>query len=213
MFGASWTNTDRTKNWFQAAFDDATKGTAFEGKISIEYFIFSDKTWSEQFADGEYDLCFGAWGNAPFNPAYLLCETQISAENRYAVKWDPTTVSVTVKATPDEKHKDGVYTYNLEQWRTILQGLGGCEVDFTLFPMEDRLTALSAVETAILKAYYSVPVFSRTSAELVSYKVNYGSNEYNTFMEFGGVRYMTYNYSDQEWANYVKGNGGMLSYR
>lgn len=206
-------NTDRIKNWFQAAFDDATKGTAFEGKISIEYFIFSDKTWSEQFADGEYDLCFGAWGNAPFNPAYLLCETQISAENRYAVKWDPKTVSVTVKATPDDKHKDGVYTYNLEQWRLILQGKDGCPVNFKNFPMEDQLTALGAVETAILKAYYSIPVYSRYSASLMGYKTDYITYEYNTFMGYGGIRYMSYNFDDTEWAAFVAEKGGELNYK
>lgn len=207
-------NTDRIKNWFQAAFDDATKGTAFEGKISIEYFIFSDKTWSEQFADGEYDLCFGAWGNAPFNPAYLLCETQISDDNRYAVKWDPTTVEVTVKATPDEKHKDGVYTYNLEQWRLILQGKEGCPVNFKKnFSMEDQLTALGAVETAILKAYYSIPVYSRYSASLMGYKTDYITYEYNTFMGYGGIRYMSYNFDDTEWAAFVAEKGGELNYK
>lgn len=206
-------NTDRIKNWFQAAFDDATKGTAFEGKISIEYFVFSDKTWSEQFADGEYDLCFGAWGNAPFNPAYLLCETQISADNRYAVKWDPTTVSVTVKAKPDDKHKDGVYTYNLEQWRLILQGKDGCPVNFKNFPMEDQLTALGAVETAILKAYYSIPVYSRYSASLMGYKTDYVTYEYNTFMGYGGIRYMSYNFDDTEWAAFVAEKGGELNYK
>ena len=206
-------NTDRIKNWFQAAFDDATKGTAFEGKISIEYFIFSDKTWSEQFADGEYDLCFGAWGNAPFNPAYLLCETQISDDNRYAVKWDPTTVEVTVKATPDEKHKDGVYTYNLEQWRLILQGKDGCPVNFKNFPMEDQLTALGAVETAILKAYYSIPVYSRYTASLMGYKTDYITYEYNTFMGYGGIRYMSYNFDDTEWAAFVAEKGGELNYK
>ena len=142
-------NTDRTKNWFQAAFDDATKGTALEGKISIEYFIFSDKTWSEQFEKGEYDLCFGAWANAPFNPSYLLCETQINKDVRWAKGWDPTKVNVSVKATPDADHKDGIYTYNLEQWRLILQGKEGCPVNFKNFPMEDQLTALGAVEAAI----------------------------------------------------------------
>lgn len=206
-------NTDRIKNWFQAAFDDATKGTAFEGKISIEYFVFSDKTWSEQFADGEYDLCFGAWSNAPFNPAYLLCETQISADNRYAINWDPTTVSVTVKATPDEKHKDGVYTYNLEQWRLILQGKDGCPVNFKNFPMEDQLAALGAVETAILKAYYSIPVYSRYSASLMGYKTDYITYEYNTFMGYGGIRYMSYNFDDTEWAAFVAEKGGELNYK
>lgn len=206
-------NTDRVKNWFQAAFDNMTKGTSIEGKVKIEYFMFSSATWSEQFADGEYDLCFGAWGNAPFNPAYLLCETQISDENRYAVKWDPTTVEVTVKATPDDKHKDGNYTYNLAQWRLILQGKDGCPVNFKNFPMEDQLAALGAVETAILKEYYSIPVFSRYSASLMGYKVDYVSYEYNTFLGYGGIRYMTFNYDDTAWAEFVASNNNILNYK
>lgn len=206
-------NTDRVKNWFQAAFDNMTKGTSIEGKVKIEYFMFSSATWSEQFADGEYDLCFGAWGNAPFNPAYLLCETQISDENRYAVKWDPTTVEVTVKATPDDKHKDGNYTYNLAQWRLILQGKDGCPVNFKNFPMEDQLAALGAVETAILKEYYSIPVYSRYSASLMGYKVDYVSYEYNTFMGYGGIRYMTFNYDDTAWAEFVASNNNILNYK
>lgn len=206
-------NTDRVKNWFQAAFDNMTKGTSIEGKVKIEYFMFSSATWSEQFENGEYDLCFSAWGNAPFNPAYLLCETQISKVNRYAKMWDPETVSVTVKATPDDKHKDGVYTYNLEQWRLILQGKEGCPVNFKNFPMEDQLTALGAVETAILKAYYSIPVFSRYSASLMGYKVDYVSYEYNTFMGYGGIRYMTFNYDDTAWAEFVASNNNILNYK
>lgn len=206
-------DTDRAKNWFQAAFDNMTKGTSIEGKVKIEYFMFSSATWSEQFSDGEYDLCFGAWGQAAFNPAYLLCETQISAENRYATNWDPKTVSVTVKATPDDKHEDGVYTYNLEQWRLILQGKDGCPVNFKNFPMEDQLAALGAVETAILKEYYSIPVFSRYSASLMGYKVDYVSYEYNTFMGYGGIRYMTFNYDDTAWAEFVASNNNILNYK
>lgn len=206
-------DTDRVKNWFQAAFDNMTKGTSIEGKVKIEYFMFSSATWSKQFSAGEYDLCFGAWGNAAFNPAYLLCETQISAENRYATNWDPKTVSVTVKATPDDKHKDGLYTYNLEQWRLILQGKDGCPVNFKNFPMEDQLAALGAVETAILKVYYSIPVFSRYSASLMGYKVDYVSYEYNTFMGYGGIRYMTFNYDDTAWAEFVASNNNILNYK
>lgn len=206
-------DTDRAKNWFQAAFDNMTKGTSIEGKVKIEYFMFSSATWSEQFSDGEYDLCFGAWGQAAFNPAYLLCETQISAENRYAKNWDPKTVSVTVKATPDDKHEDGIYTYNLEQWRLILQGKDGCPVNFKNFPIEDQLAALGAVETAILKEYYSIPVFSRYSASLMGYKVDYVSYEYNTFMGYGGIRYMTFNYDDTAWAEFVASNNNILNYK
>ena len=206
-------NTDRVKNWFQAAFDSMTKGTSIEGKVKIEYFMFSSATWSDQFRNGEYDLCFGAWGSAAFNPAYLLCETQIGEANRYAKEWDPTAVNVTVKATPDADHKDGVYTYNLEQWRNILQGKDTALPNFKNFPMEDQLAALGAVETAILKEYYSIPVYSRYAASLMGYKVDYVSYEYNTFMGYGGIRYMTFNYDDTAWAEFVASNNNILNYK
>lgn len=207
-------NTDRVKNWFQAAFDSMTKGTSIEGKVKIEYFMFSSATWSDQFRNGEYDLCFGAWGSAAFNPAYLLCETQIGEANRYAKEWDPTAVNVTVKATPDADHKDGVYTYNLEQWRNILQGKDNTLPNFKNdFPMEDQLAALGAVETAILKEYYSIPVYSRYAASLMGYKVDYVSYEYNTFMGYGGIRYMTFNYDDTAWAEFVASNNNILNYK
>ena len=109
--------------------------------------------------------------------------------------------------------KDGVYTYNLEQWRLILQGKDGCPVNFKNFPMEDQLTALGAVETAILKEYYSIPVFSRYSASLMGYKVDYISYEYNTFMGYGGIRYMTFNYDDTAWAEFVASNNNILNYK
>lgn len=206
-------DTDRVKNWFQAAFDNMTKGTSIEGKVKIAYFVFSEKTWSEQFENGEYDLCFGAWGQAAFNPAYLLCETQIGKENRYAKAWDPTKVNVTVNAKPDDKHEDGIYTYNLEQWRNILQGKDKALPNFKNFPIEDQLAALGAVETAILKEYYSIPVFSRYSASLMGYKVDYVSYEYNTFMGYGGIRYMTFNYDDTAWAEFVASNNNILNYK
>ena len=206
-------NTDRIKGWIQSAFNAMTQGTDLEGLIKVEYFMFSSATWSEQFADGEYDLCFGAWGSAAFNPAYLLCETQIADENRYAINWDPSTVEVTVKATPDDKHADGLYTYNLAQWRLILQGKEGCPVNFKTFPMEDQLAALGAVETAILQQYYSIPVYSRYSASLMGYKTDYVSYEYNTFMGYGGIRYMKYNYDDTAWSEFVTANGGTLDYK
>ncbi|MBQ2740545.1 MAG: hypothetical protein IJF39_02860 [Clostridia bacterium] len=206
-------NTDRVLNWFRNAFALATVGTPLEGKIEIEYFFFSNDTWSKQFKDGEYDLIFSAWGNAAFNPYYLLCETQISASNRYSQGWNPETVTLTVDGlTPDEDHPDGSYTFNLLQWSSNLQGKADALVNFSLYPDEDKLTILGAIETAILQQYYAVPVFSRYSASLISYKCDYNSYEYNTFMGYGGMRYMTYHFDDAEWAAFVA-EKGTLNYK
>lgn len=207
------TDTDRVKNWFQAAFDEMVKETKLEGKIRIDYFLYDSNTWADQFQDGEYDLCFGGWSNAAFNPAYLLCETQISDSNRWAVNWDPSTVNVTVTLKGDAEHEGGEFTYSLEEWRLNLQGMKGCKLDVTAYPIEDQLTGLAAVEAAILQEYYCIPVYSRTSASLMGYKVDYISYEYNTFMGYGGIRYMTFNYDDAEWVAYVKANNSELNYK
>jgi hypothetical protein len=41
----------------------------------------------------------------------------------------------------------------------------------------------------------------------MSYKHEYITREYNTFMGYGGLRYMTYNYNDEDWTEYVAKNG------
>ena len=63
-----------------------------------------------------------------------------------------------------------------------------------------RLKLIAALEKEILSVYYTVPLQNYYSATLISYKWEYASRDYNTFMGYGGLRYMTYNYTDEEWA-------------
>ena len=44
-------------------------------------------------------------------------------------------------------------------------------------------------------------------------KVEYISYTYNTFMGYGGIRYMTFKYSDAEWEDAVADAGGELDYK
>lgn len=201
-------STDRVKNYFQETFDNATVGTPLEGKIRIEYFQFSSATWTDQFKSGDYDIMFSAWGSAAFNPYYLFGETQISEDNRYALGWDPDTVELTLTLSDGE-----TYTLNLNQWNDSVQGKSGAPYNFAIYPTEDKLTILAAEEAAVLQAYWAIPIYSRYSASLMGYKVDYVSYEYNTFMGYGGIQYMTYNYDDAGWADYVKAQGGTLSYK
>ena len=61
--------------------------------------------------------------------------------------------------------------------------------------------------------YYTVPVANEFSASLLSYKVDYITYEYNTFMSYGGIKYMKYNFTDAEWAAEVAAQGGVLDYK
>ena len=56
-----------------------------------------------------------------------------------------------------------------------------------------------------------VMLISDAGGSLLGAKFAYISDEYNTFMGFGGLRYMEVKYNDAEWADYVSQNNGDLS--
>ena len=52
---------------------------------------------------------------------------------------------------------------------------------------------------------------SQYSATVYSAKFNEITDEYNTFMGFGGIQYRRPIYNDAEWAEFVKSNNNDLS--
>ena len=63
-----------------------------------------------------------------------------------------------------------------------------------------------------LKFYYRIPLCATTICTLLSYQVKYYTEDYNIMYGFGGLRLMTYNYSDSAWADFVEAEGGTLTY-
>lgn len=209
-------NAERNRAYLETAFNQALVGTPMEGKLEIQFFTTTDN-WDQEFSNGDYDICFSAWGSAAFNPSYLLGATQIWDANRYATGWDPKTVEFTLTL---EGYNDGEpITMDLKLWDACLQGLTtddegrATDYDFSGADYDIQLQILAAEETAILGSYWSIPVYSSTTASLISYKCEYISYEYNTFMGFGGVRYMSYNFDDTEWEEFVAADkDGILNY-
>ena len=215
-------NQERNRAYLENAFNQALVGTPMEGKLKIEFTKTTASNWNTDFMNGKYDICFSAWGSAAFNPNYLLGATQIWDANRLATAWDPAGVSVTLDLDVEldtviagagyEQYvnEDGSITMDLKLWDACLQGLaqddGGRNVpfNFSAAPTEVQLQILAAEETAILEQYWAIPMFSSTLASLISYKCEYISYEYNTFMGFGGVRYMSFNFDDTEWEAFVQ---------
>ena len=105
-------------------------------------------------------------------------------------------------------------TMSLMDWYYCLNS-SSAKYDFTSNALTEaqRLPLIAALEKAVLQAYYSVPLYNNFSASLISYKVDYVTYEYNTFMGYGGMKYMTYNFSDVEWAAEVAKQQGQLNYK
>ncbi len=194
------------------------KGTKLEGKFELEFNSSFGTKWADDFRAGAYDICQGGWTGAAWDPGYFLL-AYLSPDYMYSMAWNTSaeTLEFTMKGVNAEGEPTNVATdtftatMSLLDWYDLLNGAwqsGALNEDF-------RLELIAALEKVILTKYYSVPVTYEFSASLISFKADYITYEYNTFMGYGGIQYMTYNYDDAAWAEYVSKNAvnGELNYK
>ena len=62
------------------------------------------------------------------------------------------------------------------------------------------------MEAAFLSWYPTTAVYYRNTASMDSQKVQAASDTYVTLVQFGGIQFMTYNYDDAAWAEYITAN-------
>lgn len=90
-----------------------------------------------------------------------------------------------------------------EQSKTYNWGAG-------FIPETARMTLLSKLEEVVLGKYFSVMTTSQFTATVTSAKFSYITDDFNLFMDYGGIRYMKPNYDDAEWRAYVSANNNNL---
>lgn len=217
QFGSSVSNEAVIRNttFFQSTWLELVKGTKLEGRLRFGQMVEAGKTWADDFRAGNYDICQGGWTGAAWDPGYFLL-AYLSPEYMYSKAWD--TSSVMMDFTMPGVGKDGADvtdTLSLMDWYNCLNGAKGAKYNWASgrIPESKRLLLIGALEEQILTAYYTVPVSYNFSASLLSYKVEYITREYNTFMGYGGIRYMSYNYSDAKWKTEVESQGGQIDYK
>ena len=120
---------------------------------------------------------------------------------------------------------DGVvYTASVWDWTCAMQGdtvvITDAEGNTKEFSCglndgtpELRLQLLAALEGAVLSTYDLIPINNESSAALKGMQINYYTEEYVYGVGRGGIKYMTYNYTDAEWDAYVASQGGTLNYK
>lgn len=198
--GSSVDNASSRLNFEELSrqFTAMTKGTKFEGKVELEFDASFGTKWAEDFRAGAYDLCQGGWSGAAWDPGYFLL-AYLSPAYMYSAAWDTSAQKLTFN--PDTGIEGdpvtGEMTMSLMDWYDYLN----YDVAEGLVSQQYRLGIIAALEREILTAYYTVPYSYAFTAELVSYKIEYATRNYNTFMGYGGIRYMTYNYDDAAWEN------------
>ena len=217
QFGSSVINTTsiRSHNFIRESWLELVKGTKLEGRLAFEEDIALGSRWGTEFRNGTYDVCIAGWSGAAWDPGYFLL-AYLSPAYMYSTAWD--TSSVMMEFTMPgvgENGEDVTDTMSLIDWYACLNGSAGCKYNWAegALPNTKRLLLIAALEKEVLSVYYSVPIQYSFGASLISYKIEYISYDYNTFMGYGGIRYIKYNFSDYEWEQYVEYNGGEIVYK
>ncbi len=215
-FGTSVINesTQRQYDFLSGALKEMVVGTPLEGRLETELKDFAS-AWANDFRAGAYDICTGGWTGAAWDPGYFLL-AYLSPDYMYSAAWDTSSEMMTFTMVGvGEDGGDITETMSLMEWYDCLNGNSGCKYNWSSakLPESKRLQLIAALEKAVLQAYYTVPISYSFAASMLSYKVDYITYEYNTFMGYGGMKYMTYNYDDAEWAAILEENNGQLDYK
>ena len=181
----------------------AVEGSGF-GTISLEAVGNLENRYKDVPA-GKYAIGYGAWGGAAFYP-FTNMEVYMDADKydlNEAADWNPATERFTIEINGEP------VTNTYKWWSGSMSGTGAyADADF-----ETKLLILSKLENSFLSKYYRIPLASSTSCSMLSYKMNYYTESYNIMYGFGGLRLISYNYTNGEWAKYVSEQGGTLNYK
>ncbi len=197
--GANATLTDEQstrQSLVQGYLDEATKNTPFEGKIKIT-FTTSEKRYDD-VANGVNEMAMGARGGAAFYPFSLI---QCYTDPDYAKIHEGNGFDATTE-TIDIEINGATVTKTYQAWAQSIQPGGeyyNAEGDFSTM-----LKILAALEYNILKGYHLIILTSDVVVSIHNDKIAHATNQYNIMYAYGGIRFMTFNYDDAEWAEYIK---------
>lgn len=201
----------KQQDLFQEFFNEGSKGTPFEGKIKVKYESGDEKRY-DNVAAGKNMAIKGAWGGAAFYPFRMIeCYTNpgtMGGLNKIHESngWNPGKDTLKIKIDKaDGTVVEEERTY--EEWSNAIQSGG----DYAVNAVE-QLQILSALETGVLRTYQCIPLGTQTTSSILSYKVDYQTDDYHIMYGFGGFEFMKFNYTDAEWEEYVKKNQGQLNY-
>ncbi|MCQ2538296.1 MAG: ABC transporter substrate-binding protein [Lachnospiraceae bacterium] len=200
-------------------YTEAVKGTKLEGRLRFTKDDTLGREFSDALRDNRVDMLFGVgWPGFALNP-YGLMRAYTTEQHRYNRSWNTADEMLTVNL-------NGVdYTASVLDWAEAITG--GEEIIIkaadgtasTFFADEyselvsERLEVLAALEGAILGTYMLIPMMNDATAELKGKQIEYGAENYIYGVGRGGIKYISFNYSDDEWEKYVASEDGKIDYK
>lgn len=199
-------------------YTEAVVGTPLEGKLTFTRDDTLGNGFGEALRANQVDMLFGVgFTGSTLDPYSLVSVYTTDQSLRYNPHWDTTTVPMTVSLSGTN------YTASIADWTDTLSGIpititadDGTTKEFSAGSTDgnpsERAQILVAIEGAVLDTYETLPLIDASSAGMKGMQIQYYTEDYIFGMGRGGVQYMTYNYSDEEWAEFVSSQGGTLNY-
>ncbi len=223
VYGSSVDNARQRARveYLQGVLDTLCEGTGLEGKIELVFDASAGSQWADAFRSGATQIGFGyGFSGNPFNPFSIVGGFVDPGDSlNYHTYWNTSAVKLTLTLPAGDYEGAGqTITMGLDNWYFCLNGLAeskGAEYKYNFdagkVPAEVRLEILAALEEQVITKAYSIMLIGGSNGALLSPKFSQFSDEYNTFMGFGGIRYMNVNYDDAEWAQYVSAHQNDLT--
>lgn len=211
----------KTVDYLNSKLAEVLKDTPFEGKVEFYESAPYGNEWSDKIKQGLSDTVLGGWGGSSLNP-FSLTDLYTNPAYQYDAKWFDATQSnltLTVDIAPvGEAANMQTLTMNLKEWSDALNGTmiessaGPVNFGDGMAEVDTRLSILAGIEGAILQTYDYIPMLQNAGMSLLSQQVYYVVEEYNAILGRGGIEYLKYNYTEDEWQDYIKEQGGELKY-
>ncbi len=199
-------------------YTEAVKGTKLEGKLTFSKDDTIGNAFSDALKKNQVDLLFYVgWTGAALDP-YSLMEAYTTSEYQYDPAWDTSTYMWDIKLSDGKTYTASVldWTYCMNGEKITIKAADGTTKEFSCGTADknpaDRFAILAGLEGAILSTYDMIPLTGDASAGLKGMQIKYYTEDYIYGVGRGGVKYMKFNYTDAEWADYVQSQGGKLVY-
>lgn len=211
------------------AYTEAVEGTRLQGKLTFGLDDTLGNAYGDALRSNKVDILFGVgWSGSALDPQALL-SAFVNPAMQYDDAWDTSEemVAVTFSGLTERRDLNGV-TVEMSLYDWVTKALAGEDAVGTVSDAKGertvevnagilaestlRLGVIAACERALLQRCDLIPLVGDDRVTVRSYKINYGSENYVYGIGRGGVKYMTYNYSDAEWEEFVESNGGTPGY-
>jgi len=213
-------DTDFYTNGFsflQQHYTELVKGTKLEGKLKLESKLLDRNTYADALRSNEVDMLFGVgWSGSALDP-YSMMDAYITQDYQYdpAIDYSAQMLTITIG--------NETLTGSVQSWGNVINGWPqqmktsrGTYLEYSCgvqdHDPETRIRILAEIEGAVLRNYCFIPLLDDCSAGLWGRQVVYPDRPYTYGVGFGGIKYLRFNYSDEQWDAYIADQGGTVDY-